>query len=103
MRFWKTTLEAGSWAWCAPARPRIFSARKVLLQERPNQRLYMEAIEKHDMVFAVGPGGSGKTYLAVAMAVFALRQTSGSSSTRASRSGSRGEAGLSSRDAPAED
>ncbi len=32
----------------------------------------MEAIEKHDMTFAVGPGGTGKTYLAVAMAVSAL-------------------------------
>ena len=32
----------------------------------------MEAIERHDMVFAVGPGGTGKTYLAVAMAVSAL-------------------------------
>jgi phosphate starvation-inducible PhoH-like protein len=32
----------------------------------------MEAIENHDMVFAIGPGGTGKTYLAVAMAVSAL-------------------------------
>ncbi len=32
----------------------------------------MEDIEHHDMVFAVGPGGTGKTYLAVAMAVSAL-------------------------------
>jgi phosphate starvation-inducible PhoH-like protein len=32
----------------------------------------MEEIEKHDMMFAVGPGGTGKTYIAVAMAVSAL-------------------------------
>ncbi|PYU26338.1 MAG: hypothetical protein DMG30_03260 [Acidobacteria bacterium] len=32
----------------------------------------MEDIEHHDMVFAIGPGGTGKTYLAVAMAVSAL-------------------------------
>jgi phosphate starvation-inducible PhoH-like protein len=32
----------------------------------------MEDIEQHDMVFAIGPGGTGKTYLAVAMAVSAL-------------------------------
>ena len=32
----------------------------------------MEDIERHDMVFAIGPGGTGKTYLAVAMAVSAL-------------------------------
>jgi phosphate starvation-inducible PhoH-like protein len=55
----------------APARPRIFG-KKTVTPKSPNQRLYMEAIEKHDMVFAVGPGGSGKTYLAVAMAVSAL-------------------------------
>jgi phosphate starvation-inducible PhoH-like protein len=37
-----------------------------------NQRLYVEAIEKHDMVFGIGPAGTGKTYLAVAMAIAAL-------------------------------
>jgi phosphate starvation-inducible protein PhoH and related proteins len=55
----------------APARPRIFGKKNVT-PKSPNQRQYMEAIEKHDMVFAVGPGGTGKTYLAVAMAVSAL-------------------------------
>src|SRR5438045_9732055 len=33
-----------------------------------NQKLYLEAIEKHDMVFGIGPAGTGKTYLAVSMA-----------------------------------
>jgi len=37
-----------------------------------NQRRYMEAIERNDMVFGIGPAGTGKTYLAVAMAVSAL-------------------------------
>jgi phosphate starvation-inducible PhoH-like protein len=37
-----------------------------------NQRKYIEAIEQHDMVFGVGPAGTGKTYLAVAMAAAAL-------------------------------
>jgi phosphate starvation-inducible PhoH-like protein len=37
-----------------------------------NQRRYLEAIEKYDMVFGVGPAGTGKTYLAVAMAISAL-------------------------------
>jgi phosphate starvation-inducible protein PhoH and related proteins len=55
----------------APARPRIFGKKNVT-PKSPNQRQYMEAIEKHDMTFAVGPGGTGKTYLAVAMAVSAL-------------------------------
>jgi phosphate starvation-inducible PhoH-like protein len=34
-----------------------------------NQKLYVEAIEKYDMVFGIGPAGTGKTYLAVSMAV----------------------------------
>jgi len=54
-----------------PARPRVFG-KKTVTPKSSNQRQYMEAIEKHDMVFAVGPGGTGKTYLAVAMAVSAL-------------------------------
>jgi phosphate starvation-inducible protein PhoH and related proteins len=37
-----------------------------------NQKLYLEAIEKYDMVFGIGPAGTGKTYLAVSMAVRAL-------------------------------
>src|SRR5271157_3121183 len=37
-----------------------------------NQRRYLEAIEKNDMVFGVGPAGTGKTYLAVAMGISAL-------------------------------
>jgi phosphate starvation-inducible protein PhoH and related proteins len=37
-----------------------------------NQGRYLEAIETHDMTFGVGPAGTGKTYLAVAMAVAAI-------------------------------
>ena len=37
-----------------------------------NQRRYIEAIEQSDMVFGVGPAGTGKTYLAIAMAVAAI-------------------------------
>src|SRR6059036_3279206 len=39
-----------------------------------NQRAYVEAIQKHDVVFGIGPAGTGKTYLAVAMAVSALKK-----------------------------
>src|ERR1700686_4070890 len=46
--------------------------KKVVTPKNNSQRQYMEEIEKHDMMFAVGPGGTGKTYLAVAMAVSAL-------------------------------
>jgi len=38
------------------------------------QRLYVQTIEQNDIVFGVGPAGTGKTYLAVAMAVSALSQ-----------------------------
>ena len=38
------------------------------------QKNYLEAIEKHDIVFGIGPAGTGKTYLAVAMAVAALKK-----------------------------
>src|SRR5438034_10096224 len=49
-------------------RTRSFGKKQVT-PKGANQRHYMEAIEKRDMVFATGPGGTGKTYLAVAMAV----------------------------------
>jgi phosphate starvation-inducible PhoH-like protein len=46
---------------------------KRMVQPRsPNQRKYVESIETNDMVFGLGPAGTGKTYLAVAMAVSAL-------------------------------
>src|SRR5436305_5003440 len=38
------------------------------------QRNYVEAIQKHDIVFGIGPAGTGKTYLAVALAVAALKK-----------------------------
>src|SRR5579885_3321807 len=40
--------------------------KKVLAPKSVNQRRYLEAIERNDMVFGVGPAGTGKTYLAVA-------------------------------------
>lgn len=51
--------------------PRLFG-KKTVTPKSANQRRYLEAIDKHDMVFAIGPGGTGKTYLAVATAVSAL-------------------------------
>src|SRR5487761_458303 len=53
------------------ARPRAFG-KKPIAAKSSNQRRYMEALEQYDMVFALGPGGPGKTYLAVAMAASAL-------------------------------
>ncbi|MCU1263203.1 MAG: PhoH family protein [Bryobacterales bacterium] len=46
--------------------------KKVLTPKTVNQRRYLEAIERNDLVFGIGPAGTGKTYLAVAMAVSAL-------------------------------
>src|SRR3954470_7416102 len=46
--------------------------KKVLAPKSVNQRRYLEAIERNDMVFGIGPAGTGKTYLAVAMAISAL-------------------------------
>lgn len=46
--------------------------KKVLAPRTINQRRYLEAIERNDLVFGVGPAGTGKTYLAVAMAISAL-------------------------------
>ena len=46
--------------------------KKTVTPKNASQRRYMEEIETHDMTFGIGPGGTGKTYLAVAMAVSAL-------------------------------
>lgn len=43
--------------------------RKQVTAKGPNQRRYLEAIEENDIVFGIGPAGTGKTFLAVAMAV----------------------------------
>ena len=50
------------------------SGKKQVSARSANQRRYVEAIEKHDMVFGIGPAGTGKTYLAVAMGIQALWQ-----------------------------
>jgi phosphate starvation-inducible PhoH-like protein len=46
--------------------------KKVLAPKTVTQRRYLEAIERNDLVFGIGPAGTGKTYLAVAMAIQAL-------------------------------
>jgi phosphate starvation-inducible PhoH-like protein len=52
-------------------RPRSFG-KKSIAPKGMNQRSYVDAMERNDMVFGIGPSGTGKTYLAVAMAVDAL-------------------------------
>src|SRR6201996_2266841 len=51
---------------------RSAGVKRMVQPRSPNQRKYVEAIESNDMVFGLGPAGTGKTYLAVAMAVSAL-------------------------------
>jgi phosphate starvation-inducible PhoH-like protein len=46
--------------------------KRAIFPRSPNQRRYVDAIRGHDIVFGVGPAGTGKTYLAMAMAVAAL-------------------------------
>jgi phosphate starvation-inducible PhoH-like protein len=46
--------------------------KRQVLPKSVNQRRYLDAIEKHDIVFGIGPAGTGKTYLAMAQAVSAL-------------------------------
>jgi phosphate starvation-inducible PhoH-like protein len=46
--------------------------RRTVQPKSLNQRRYLDSIESHDMVFGIGPAGTGKTYLAVAMAISAL-------------------------------
>jgi phosphate starvation-inducible protein PhoH and related proteins len=52
----------------------VRGGKKVVVPRSLNQRSYLEQIESHDMVFGIGPAGTGKTYLAVAQAVASLLQ-----------------------------
>ena len=48
--------------------------RRFISPKSRGQKFYIDAIRRHDIVFAVGPAGTGKTYLAMAMAVAALNE-----------------------------
>jgi phosphate starvation-inducible PhoH-like protein len=50
----------------------IATPRTVVRPKTPHQFEYVQAIDRHDIVIAIGPAGTGKTYLAVAKAVAAL-------------------------------
>lgn len=47
----------------------VKTKKKTIAPRSPNQEEYMRAIRSHDMIFGMGPAGTGKTYLAVAEAV----------------------------------
>ena len=50
----------------------ITSKKTTIAPKSPAQKEYIDAIRKYDIVFGIGPAGTGKTYLAMAMAVSAL-------------------------------
>ncbi len=50
----------------------ISAMKRRISPKSLNQKRYIEAIRTHDIVFGIGPAGTGKTYLAMAMAVAAL-------------------------------
>jgi phosphate starvation-inducible PhoH-like protein len=51
----------------------LYTKAGIIKAKTPGQKQYIQQIRKNDIVFAIGPAGTGKTYLAVAMAVAALK------------------------------
>jgi phosphate starvation-inducible PhoH-like protein len=54
--------------------PQIRTRRKVITARSPNQSAYIQALDRSDLVFGLGPAGTGKTYLAVAYAAQCLER-----------------------------
>jgi phosphate starvation-inducible PhoH-like protein len=52
----------------------ITAKKSPITPKSPTQKEYIDAIRNHDIVFGIGPAGTGKTYLAMAMAVASLAQ-----------------------------
>ncbi len=52
----------------------VVTAKKTISPKSINQKRYLEAIKKKELVFGIGPAGTGKTYLGVAMGVYFLNQ-----------------------------
>lgn len=52
----------------------VSSKRQFVTPKTNGQKKYVDAIRRHDIVFGIGPAGTGKTYLAMAMAVNALKK-----------------------------
>lgn len=64
-------LTPASRAWEGPLD--VYAAGRRVVGKTDNQNAYLDAIRAHDLVFCIGPAGTGKTYLAVAAAVHALK------------------------------
>ena len=54
----------------------LYTHKGSVLARTPGQKEYLRAVNQNDIVFAIGPAGTGKTYQAVAMAVSALKSRS---------------------------
>ena len=52
----------------------VVSGKRRIAPKNLSQKVYIDAIRKHDLTFAIGPAGTGKTYLAMALAVAAFQQ-----------------------------
>lgn len=52
----------------------LYTKNDVVKAKTPGQKLYFQVANKNDICFAIGPAGTGKTYLAVALAVSALKK-----------------------------
>ena len=52
----------------------VTSKKRPVIPKNPAQKEYIDAIRSSDMVFGIGPAGTGKTYLAMAMAVSSLKK-----------------------------
>ena len=52
----------------------LYTRKDVIKAKTPNQAVYIDVVKKNDICFAIGPAGTGKTYMAVAFAVAALKQ-----------------------------
>lgn len=50
----------------------VRTKKRIILPRSQTQKVYFDALQKHELVFGLGPAGTGKTYLAVAMAVSML-------------------------------
>jgi phosphate starvation-inducible PhoH-like protein len=69
-------VPAGEGAAPDPREVVVHTQRGGIRGRGPNQRLYLEQIQRSDLTFGIGPAGTGKTYLAVASAVEALHSGS---------------------------
>ncbi len=52
----------------------LYSKKEVIKAKTPNQVKYWQSVKNNDICFAIGPAGTGKTYLAVAFAIAALKK-----------------------------